>query len=274
MSDWENEDDIQAPVIPTKGKWDDEDASDDDVKDEWDASESESEKEQKPAPPPPKPKKTLAEKIAERNAEAEKKKQAMMAKQAANKAPEDETEEERFERRQREKNAIIESDIANAADLFGGAKISGNAAPSSSSSSTTTTTTTTTTATAAAATAGGSASKIESMMPKTKDEFAEYTQELVAVIKKHERQGLYVSFLEGLMRELAVGVSRDTDVRKFASTLTTIANEKQKAAKEASKTKKKGGAAKPSLAAASAKTSNLVDTRNYDDAYDEFDDFM
>ncbi|KAF9978520.1 Translation initiation factor 3 subunit J component [Actinomortierella ambigua] len=246
MSDWENEDDIQAPVIPTKGKWDDEDASDDDVKDEWDASESESEKEQKPAPPPPKPKKTLAEKIAERNAEAEKKKQAMMAKQAAN-GIENETEEERFERRLREKNAIIESDIANAADMFSGVKVSGD---------------------------GGSSSTLESMKPKTKDEFAEFTKELVALIQKHERQGLYVSFLESLMRELAMGVSRDTDVRKFASTLTTIANEKQKAAREASKTKKKGGAAKPSLAAASAKTSNLVDTRNYDDAYDEFDDFM
>ncbi|KAG0225771.1 Translation initiation factor 3 subunit J component [Actinomortierella wolfii] len=248
MSDWENEDNIQAPVIPTKGKWDDEDASDDDVKDEWDASESESEPEQKRAPPPPKPKKTLAEKIAEREAEAEKKKQALLAKQAANKAIENETEEERFERRQREKNAMIESDIANAADLFSGVKLSTEG------------------------TATG-ASKIETMKPKTKDEFSEFTKELVAIIQKHEKQGLYVSFLEGLFRELAIGVARDTDVRKFASTLTTIANEKQKAAKEASKTKKKG-ANKPSLAAASAKTSNLVDTRNYDDAYDEFDDFM
>ncbi|KAF9437387.1 Translation initiation factor 3 subunit J component [Entomortierella beljakovae] len=240
MSDWENED-VEAPVIPIKGKWDDEDADDDDVKEEWDAS-SESESEPDVKAPVKAPKVTLAEKIAQRNAEAERKKQAILEKKAA--IEREETEEEKLERRQREKNAIIESDIANASDLFSGIKVTDGVVTV--------------------------ASGLETMKPKTKDQFNEFTNELVALIQKHEKQGLYVSFLEGLIRELAQGC-RDVDVRKFSSTLTTLANEKQKAAKEASKTKKKGSS-KPSLIA--AKTNTAADTRDYSNDYDEFDDFM
>ncbi|KAF9939493.1 Translation initiation factor 3 subunit J component [Mortierella antarctica] len=243
MSDWENEDAIEAPVMPPKQEWDDEDAEDDDIKEDWDASsESESEEEVK-APVVKAPKITLAEKIAQRNAEAERKKQAALEKIAQ--IPENETEEEKFERRQREKNAIIESDIANAADLFSGVKVTDGVVTA--------------------------ASALETMKPKTKEQFNEFTTELVNLIQKHEKQGLYASFLEGLIRELASGV-RDVDVRKYASTLTTLANEKQKAAKEALKSKKKGSA-KPSLVA--AKVTSTVDTRDYSNDYnDDFDDFM
>lgn len=82
-----------------------------------------------------------------------------------------------------------------------------------------------------------------------------------------------MSFLDGLFRELSQGQAcRDVDVRKFVSTLTTLANEKQKAAKEAQKTKKKGSA-KPSLAA-TKETNTALDTRDYSNDYDEFEDFM
>ncbi|KAF9334763.1 Translation initiation factor 3 subunit J component [Podila minutissima] len=243
MSDWEN-DDIEAPAIPAKKQWDDEDVEEDDIKDEWDASsESESEEEVK-VPVVKAPKVTLAQKIAERNAEAERKKQAALEKQAA--IPERETEEEKFERRQREKNAIIESDIANAADLFSGVKVTDGVVTAASS--------------------------LELMKPKTKDQFNEFSSQLVALIQKHEKQGLYASFLEGLIRELASGV-RDVDVRKYASTLTTLANEKQKAAKDALKSKKKGSS-KPSLGAAT-KIAATLDTKDYSNDYnDDFDDFM
>ncbi|KAF9184170.1 Translation initiation factor 3 subunit J component [Haplosporangium sp. Z 11] len=239
-----NEDVIEAPVIPAKKQWDDEDVEDDDVKEDWDASsESESEPETKKAPVVKAPKMTLAEKIAQRAEEAERKKQAALEKIA--KIPENETEEEKFERRQREKNAIIESDIANAADLFSGVKVTDGVV--------------------------AAASKLETMKPKTKEQFNEFTTELVTLIQKHEKQGLYVSFLEGLFRELAQGV-RDVDVRKFSSTLTTLANEKQKAAKEAQKNKKKGSS-KPSLAA--TKVASTIDTKDYSNDYnDDFDDFM
>ncbi|KAF9402497.1 Translation initiation factor 3 subunit J component, partial [Podila epigama] len=115
------------------------------------------------------------------------------------------------------------------------------------------------------------ATGLEAMKPKTKDEFNAFTTELVDLIRKHEKQGLYASFLEGLFRELASSV-RDVDVRKYASTLTTLANEKQKAAKDALKTKKKG-ANKPSLVA--AKSASSFDTKDYSNEYnDDFDDFM
>ncbi|KAG0244861.1 Translation initiation factor 3 subunit J component [Mortierella sp. GBA43] len=238
MSDWENEDAIEAPSIPTKKQWDDEDVDEDDVKDEWDAS-SESEKEEEVKQPVAKPKKmTLDEKIAQRNAEAERKKQAAQEKAAAV----EETKEERAQRLQREQQAMIDSDLANAADLFGAVNVS------------------------------GASGQLETMKPKTKEEFNDFTAALVSLIQKHEKQGLYVSFLEGLFRELSQNqICRDVDVRKFASTLTTVANEKQKAAKDASKTKKKGSA-KPSLVA--NKVNTVVDTRDYSNDYDEFEDFM
>ncbi|KAI8600540.1 translation initiation factor eIF3 subunit [Dissophora ornata] len=242
MSDWENDDVIEAPVIPAKKQWDDEDVEDNDIKEDWDAS-SESESEEEVKAPVVKPAKiTLTERIAQRNAEAELKKQAALEKRAL--VPENETEEEKFERRQREKNAIIESDIANAADLFSGVRVTDGVV--------------------------AAASKLETMKPKTKDQFTEFATELVTLIQKHEQQGLYASFLEGLFRELAQGC-RDVDVRKFSSTLTTLANEKQKAAKDAVKNKKKGSS-KPSLVA--AKVNTTVDTKDYSNDYDEFDDFM
>ncbi|KAG0253301.1 Translation initiation factor 3 subunit J component [Mortierella polycephala] len=236
-------DDIAVPVIPAKKQWDDEDVDEDDIKEDWDASsESESEPEIK-APVVKAPKMTLTEKIALRNEEEERRKQAALEKIA--KIPEHETEEEKFERRQREKNAIIESDIANAADLFSGVKVADGVVVA--------------------------ASKLETMKPKTKDQFNEFTTELVTLIQKHEKQGLYASFLEGLFRELSQGV-RDTDVRKFSSSLTTLANEKQKAAKEALKTKKKGSS-KPSLSA--TKVASTIDTLDYSNDYnDDFDDFI
>lgn len=60
------------------------------------------------------------------------------------------------------------------------------------------------------------------------------------------------------------------DIRKVASTLTAMANDKQRQAKEATKAKKK---AKPQLAAA-GKNAALDDATSYRDVYDDFDDFM
>ena len=48
------------------------------------------------------------------------------------------------------------------------------------------------------------------------------------VIKRHQGKPLYATFLEHHVRELAQPL-RDVEVRKVASTLTTLANEKQKA---------------------------------------------
>jgi translation initiation factor 3 subunit J len=80
MSDWENDFDDEEPVVPiTKKKWDDEDVEDD-IKDSWE--ESDEEEKPKPALAPAKKKVPLAQKIAERQAEEERKKAEMEAKRA------------------------------------------------------------------------------------------------------------------------------------------------------------------------------------------------
>ena len=62
---------------------------------------------------------------------------------------------------------------------------------------------------------------------------------------------------------------KDMDVRKAASSLTALANDKQRQQKEALKNSKKTkGKVQPAKAAAP------VSTREYSTTYDDFDDFM
>jgi hypothetical protein len=80
MSDWENDFDEEEPVVPViKKKWDDEDVEDD-IKESWE--ESDEEEKPKPAAAPVKKKVPLAQKIAERQAEEEERKQELEAKRA------------------------------------------------------------------------------------------------------------------------------------------------------------------------------------------------
>jgi translation initiation factor 3 subunit J len=98
--------------------------------------------------------------------------------------------------------------------------------------------------------------------------------------------------VEGHVRHLAASL-RDVDVRKAASALTTLANEKQKEQRDKASGKKKGvtKAAKPILggaktAARCVPTPTMphfllmnvtrVDTNRYEEALDDFgpDDFM
>jgi len=96
------------------------------------------------------------------------------------------------------------------------------------------------------------------------------------VIKQHQNKPLYPSFVEYHVRQLAEPL-KDVEVRKVASGLTTLANEKQKEQREkASGKKKPKTAAKPTLGA--AKPSGKIDMEVYDEALDDFgkdaDDFM
>ncbi|CAG8758127.1 2349_t:CDS:2, partial [Dentiscutata heterogama] len=110
-------------------------------------------------------------------------------------------------------------------------------------------------------------SPLDRINPKTKEEFDEFSNLLVERIRKYEKQGLYVNFINGFVRELCSSL-KDVDIRKVSSTLATVANEKAKASKEAQKSKKKK--AKPSLQAGKDDILDTVDYGNYDDEYDDF----
>ncbi|KAG6333093.1 hypothetical protein ID866_5995 [Astraeus odoratus] len=249
MSDWEaseNEGASQPMSVkrPVK-KWEGEDEDESEPASDWEDS-SEEEEEPKPAPvAPPKKKGTFKAKVAER---------------AALKATEAEKDDAYYdedavldpkEKARRDKEKEIESDMNNAAALFGAASL------------------------------GGSSSKeldaLLSFDPRKKEDFQAFSDNLIRlVIARLQDKPLYASFVEYHVRQLAEPL-KVTEIRKAASGLTTLANEKQKEQRDkASGKKKPKAAAKPVLG--SAKASTKFDTHAYDEALDDFgnnpDDFM
>jgi translation initiation factor 3 subunit J len=99
---------------------------------------------------------------------------------------------------------------------------------------------------------GTSSSELDSILsaqPRTKEDFQKLAAQInELVIKRHATKPLYNAFIEHLAREMAQPL-KDVEVRKVASGLTTLANEKQKEAKDKSGGKKKK-AAKPALGGA------------------------
>ncbi|KAI0775064.1 eukaryotic translation initiation factor 3 subunit J [Trametes elegans] len=255
MSDWEASDDevpkpapsAPIPKKPAKSKWEGEDEEDDEPVSDWEAESSDEEEEKPKAAPapvaPPKKKGTLKAKLAEKEA----------AKAAKAAAGEDEYDEDAVldprEKARRDKERELAADLNNAADLFGAAAL------------------------------GGTSSKeldwLISAQPRTKEDFVEFSNQIIeTIVRRHFDKPLYAAFLEHHVRALAMPL-RDVEVRKVASGLTALSNEKQKEQRDkASGKKKPKAAAKPGLGA--AKPASKVDTSVYDEALDDFrdDDFM
>ena len=94
-----------------------------------------------------------------------------------------------------------------------------------------------------------------SFNPRTKDDFEKLSHNIIEfIVKRHQDKPLYAAFVEHHVRELAMPL-RDVEVRKAASGLTTLANEKQKEQRDKASGKKKPKATtKPALGA--SKVSN------------------
>ncbi|KAG7089364.1 hypothetical protein E1B28_011054 [Marasmius oreades] len=251
MSDWEASEGekVTSPppkVAPVKrtGKWMGEDEENNAPASDWDDS---SEEEEKPAPAPvapPKKKGTLKQKLAEKEAaKAQKKDEDDLYDSDAVLDPR--------EKARREKERELNADLNNAAELFGAAAIGGTSSKELDS--------------------------LISAQPRTKEDFNALSSKIIEfIIKRHQNKPLYTAFVEHHVRELAQPL-KDVEVRKAASVLTTLANEKQKEQREKASGKKKSKASsKPVLGA--AKVSNKLDTTVYDEAMDDFgndgDDFM
>ncbi|KAF5391590.1 hypothetical protein D9757_002541 [Collybiopsis confluens] len=250
MSDWEDSDDekLTSPPPPkvapvkNKGKWEGEDEEDEDPASDWEASSSEEEENSKPAASvaPPKKKGTLKAKLAE--------KEALKAKQRDEGDPYDsDAVLDPREKARLAKEKEIAADLSNATELFG-----------------------------AAALGVKDLDLLISFQPRTKEDFIKLSSMIIElVIKRHQSKPLYPTFVEHHVRELAAPL-KDVEVRKAASGLTTLANEKQKEARDKASGKKKKTGAKPTLG--SVKVSSRVDTEVYDEALDDFgntaEDFM
>jgi len=258
MSDWEGESDastkVQAKAAPTKAatpavkkppktKWEGEDEDDDTPVSDWEAS-SEEESDEEPVAPvaPPKKKGTLKAKLAEKEAE-----------KALRKDQDDDYDSDAVldprEKARLDKERELKADLNNAAELFGAAALGGTSSKDLDS--------------------------LLSVQPRTKEDFQKFSTDIVElIVKRHQQKPLYPTFVEHLARELAMPL-KDVEVRKVASGLTTLANEKQKEQRDkASGKKKPKTATKPGLGGAKGITK--LDTGVYDESLDDFngDDFM
>ena len=116
---------------------------------------------------------------------------------------------------------------------------------------------------------GELANDIANFRPRTKEEFDEFSKRLSEIITSVSNLPHYAMFVAGLAKAIA-GPLDSEDVKKVASGLTALGNEKLKAEKGA-KTKK---AKKPALVVGASKSAApKFDTKNYGDD-DDFDDFM
>ncbi|KAF4571605.1 Translation initiation factor 3 subunit J component [Pleurotus pulmonarius] len=253
MSDWEGSEDekpAKQPVVVKKAKkWEGEDEEESEPASDWEESSEEEEEKPAAAPvAPPKKKGTLKAKLAEKEA-------AKAARIAAGEDDDVDYDEDEVldprEKARRDKEREVNADLNNAAELFGAAALGG--------------------------TSSAELDSIISFQPRTKEDFHTLSSRIIEyTIKRHQNKPLYAAFVEHHVRQLAMPL-KDVEIRKAASGLTTLANEKQKEQREKASGKKKPKAAtKPALGA--AKASNKLDTNLYDESLDDFgtnpDDFM
>jgi translation initiation factor 3 subunit J len=237
---------VKKPAV-ARSKWDGEDEDEDTPVSDWEEPSEEESEEETPAPvAPPKKKGTLKAKLAEKEA------------QKALKSDSDDDDSDYDsdavldprEKARQDKERELKADLNNAADLLGGAAL------------------------------GGTSSELDSLIsfqPRTKDDFQKLSDRIIEfIMKRHQDKPLYPIFIEHHARALATPL-KDVEVRKVASGLTTLANEKQKEQRDKASGKKKPKAAsRPGLSG--TKPSSKLDTRVYDEALDDFgtaaDDFM
>ena len=225
-----------------------------DAWDDADDSEVEREKEKKAAEAKAKAeaeaaanKKSKAQRIAELKAE----------RAAALAAADTFDDEDEAERRNRLRAAEKESDLKHAEDLFGGApsrsgRTIGSSVVVDSSDPT-------------------NAVDLGAMPlfnPTTKAQFETLRNTLVPLLTQHSKKPHYTLFLQELSKQLTKELASD-QVKKIASTLTTVSNERLKEEKLAEKGgKKTKGQKKP----AAVVRASAVDTTPYDN--DDFGEYV
>lgn len=197
------------------------------VKSDWDQPSADEAPKPVSNAAPPRKKTTLKQKLAE--------KEAMRRQRIENGEEVEEFLDER-EKRLWERQRELEADLVNAGDLLGSTTITdttGSGSPPKSSHR--------------ALEAGDSGlASLDSLLrenPRTKDEFEAFSRKLYnTFIKPHTNKPLYAGFVETHIQQLCEPL-KDSEVRKAASRLTTLAAVKQQGGKDKASGKKKPKAA-------------------------------
>lgn len=249
---------LAPPAVARRGKFEDEE-DDSDVLDSWDAaedSEAEREKEKKAAEAKAK---AEAEKKANHKSKTqrieEKREAARLRKEMEDLETSDDDEDE-SSKRARLRAAEKEADMANAEDLFGGVggvpKSRGAARPVTIQDEADPNNTI-------------DLSALKLFSPATAPHFAKLRETLVPLLNANGKKPQYALFLQQFTKEIVRDLSSE-QVKKIASGLTTVSNEKMKEEKAAEKGGKKTKAAKTKATlAANRDVSHRADITSYDD---------
>jgi translation initiation factor 3 subunit J len=268
---WDDEDSSTPPssppvaaVAPRRSRWDDEEDDNGDVAESWESAEEEEEAKLTKAE---QEKKDAEARAAELAKNKKPKTQRIAERVAANKArkaaelEESSSEEDEDEalKRARDLQRSKEGDLEHARDLLGDIGISNRRVTSKP----------VTVQTPADVGATIDLSTLPLFRASTKDQFAQLRQTLVPLLVASSKKPHYPTFLQEFSRELVKELSSD-QVKKIASGLTTLSNEKMKEEKAADKGGKKSKAAKTKTALVASRDEGKADTTNY--ANDDFDD--
>lgn len=196
-------------------------------------------------------KKSKAERIAEKKAQ----------RKAEEDSDESSEEEDEATRRERLRRTEQEADLKHAEDLFGNIGISNsrkvttaaNAVVIDSKDPTSTVDLTT----------------LPLFDPKTKIQFEKLRDTLIPILTNNSKKAHYVLFLQEFTKQLAKDLPSD-QIKKIASGLTALSNEKMKEEKAADKGGKKSKAQKTKVTlVAGRNASTAVDTSTYEEDYGE-----
>ncbi|KIW01722.1 uncharacterized protein PV09_06899 [Verruconis gallopava] len=270
--DDESEEDSTPPTSPppvARRKFDDEE-SEEEVLDDWEAAEdSEVEREKARKAEEAKAKaaaeakanhKTKSQRIAERQAENARRRAAELEEDS-------EEEETEAERRARLRRTEKDSDLRHAEDLFGDLQVTNNRR----------------TAKPITATDPNDTSNVVDLSslpifnPNTKDQFVKLRETLTPLLAANSKKPHYTLFMQEFTKAICKELPSD-QIKKIASGLTTLSNEKMKEEKAAEKGSKKTKAQKNKTTLTADRgisQKSYADTHIYDgdDGLDD-DDFM
>jgi translation initiation factor 3 subunit J len=198
-------------------------------------------------------KKSKAQRIAEKKAEH--------ARRLAEESEDDSSEEDQATRRERLRRTEQESDLKHAEDLFGNIGISNSRKVTTAANAVQ--------VDSKDPTATVDLTSLPLFDPKTKLQFEKLRDTLVPVISNNSKKAQYVIFLQEFTKQLAKDLPSD-QIKKIASSLTALSNEKMKEEKLAEKGGKKSKAQKTKVAlVASRNTTTVADVNSYEDDYGE-----
>ena len=249
-------------VASTRRKFDDEE-DDSDVLESWDAAEDSEVEREKAKVAAERKAKADAEAAANKKSKAQRiaEKQAEKARRLAEDSDESSEEEDESARRERLRRTEQESDLKHAEDLFGNIGISNSRKVTTAANAVQ--------VDAKDPTATVDLTALPLFDPKTKLQFEKLRDTLVPVIGNNSKKAQYVIFLQEFTKQLAKDLPSD-QIKKVASGLTALSNEKMKEEKLAEKGGKKSKAQKSKVTlVASRNVSTAADVNTYEDDYGE-----